>query len=145
MTHAPSPPLHFAEAQVALVFDQYPEPLRGRLLSLRALIFDVAARTEGVGPLHETLKWGQPSYLTQSSRSGTTVRIDGVKNEPEQYALFVHCQTGLVALYRTLYPNTFRYGGTRSLTFDVAQTPPQAELRHCIALALTYHLHQKKT
>ncbi len=137
-------PIHFAEAQVASIFDQYAEPLRSRLLDLRALIFDVAARTDGVGPLHETLKWNQPSYLTQASRSGTTVRIDGVKNQPEHYALFVHCQTGLVTQFRALYPHSFCFGGTRSLTFHVDQKPPESELRHCIKLALTYHLNKEK-
>jgi len=65
----------FANADVAAVFRAYPAPLRARLLALRRLIFDTAAETDGVGPLDETLKWGQPSYLTAASRSGTTIRI----------------------------------------------------------------------
>jgi hypothetical protein len=31
--------------------------------------------TPGVGALHETLKWGQPAYLTPETRSGTTLRL----------------------------------------------------------------------
>lgn len=40
---------------VAAVFDVYPKVLKPRLLFLRRLIFDVAARTDGVGELEETL------------------------------------------------------------------------------------------
>ena len=61
----------FADPAVAAVFAAYPAELRDRLMALRRLIFETAATTEGVGPLEETLKWGQPSYLTRRSRSGS--------------------------------------------------------------------------
>lgn len=64
----------FGGESVASVFRSYPAALRPMLLALRELILDVAARTDGVGPLTETLKWGQPSYLTAETGSGTTVR-----------------------------------------------------------------------
>ena len=48
-------------------------------MALRGLVFDTAARTAGVGGLTEALKWGQPSYLTEQTGSGTTVRIDRLK------------------------------------------------------------------
>lgn len=60
---------------VAAVLAAYPAPLRERLMELRALIEETAAETDGVGPLEETLKWGEVSYLTSASGSGTTVRI----------------------------------------------------------------------
>ena len=63
----------FRDARVAAVFDGYPPALRARLLMLRTLIFDCAAATDGVGNLVETLKWGQPAYLTERPRSGTTI------------------------------------------------------------------------
>ena len=85
----------FADPAVAAVFAAYPAALRKRLLALRDLalrdlVFDVAARTEGVGSLTETLKWGQPSYLTQQTRSGSTVRIDRLKTG-DGCALYFHC------------------------------------------------------
>ncbi len=43
---------------VAKVFDGYPPNVRRKLLALRSLIFQTAARTEGVGELLETLKLG---------------------------------------------------------------------------------------
>ena len=57
------------------------------------------ATVEGVGPLTETLKWGQPSYLTQESGSGSTVRIDRLK-KGDGYAIYFHCQSGLVDEFR---------------------------------------------
>jgi hypothetical protein len=129
---------------VEAVFDAYPRPVKTRLLALRRLIFDTAKTTKGVGTLEETLKWGQPSYLTPETRSGSTIRIDQVKPEPGQYAVYFHCQTNLVETFRELYPE-LRYGGNRSILLDARDKVPEAALRHCVALALTYHLGKKAT
>lgn len=69
----------FADPGVAAVFKAYPAALRQKLLELRALVFEVAAVSDGVGRLTETLKWGQPSYLLEETKSGTTIRIDRLK------------------------------------------------------------------
>jgi uncharacterized protein DUF1801 len=129
---------------VDAVFDAYPKPVKARLLALRRLILDTAKITKGVGSIEETLKWGQPSYLTPETRSGSTVRIDQVKAEPGQYAVYFHCQTNLVETFRELYPE-LRYGGNRCILLDAAKKVPEAELRHCVALALTYHLANGKS
>src|SRR5947207_12044527 len=92
----------FADPAVEAVFRAYPGAVRQRLLALRRLILDTAATTAGVGRIDETLKWGQPSYLTTRPKSGSTIRID--QAPPGSYALYVHCQTNLVATYRELYP-----------------------------------------
>ena len=121
------------------VFAGYPAPLRKKLKALRRLILETGRKTAGVGPLEETLKWGQPSYLPAQSGSGTTVRIDQVKGEPNRYAMFFHCQTDLVATFREIYPNELTYRGNRSILFNLGETIDKAALSHCIALALTYH------
>ncbi|WP_083218623.1 DUF1801 domain-containing protein [Bradyrhizobium icense] len=131
------------DAAVEAVFEAYPNPVRAKLLALRRLIFDTARATEGVGPLEETLKWGQPSYLTTESKSGSTIRIDQVKAEVGRYAVYFHCQTDLVETFRELYPE-LRYGGNRSILLDVGDKLPEAALRHCVALALTYHVRKRK-
>jgi hypothetical protein len=127
---------------VEAVFDAYPDATRGALLGLRSLILETAARTDGVGALEETLKWGQVSYLTKQSGSGTTIRIDQDKQSGAA-ALYVHCQTDLVSRYRTLYPDSFEYQGERAVL--VRPDADQDELRHVIALALTYHAAKKKS
>ena len=114
------------------------------MLALRRLIFDTAKTTKGVGALQETLKWGQPSYLTPETKSGSTVRIDQVKPVPGQYAVYFHCQTNLVETFRELYPE-LRYGGNRCILLNADDKVPEAALRHCVALALTYHLGKRKS
>ncbi len=130
----------FHNPQVEAVFNLYSGQLKTSLLRLRQMIFDTAAMTEGVGPLEETLKWGQPSYLTPQSQSGTTIRIDQIKSKPGHYGMFVHCQTSLMAMYREIHPDVLTYEGKRCIDFDCDQDPPEDVVRHCIALALTYHL-----
>lgn len=134
----------FGDPRVAAIFKAYPPKARSRLMVLREIIFDVAAGTEGVGPLTETLKWGQPSYLTEETRAGTTIRIDRLKDESGGYAAYFHCQSGLVGQFRQLYPDAFAYEGERALLFRPEARVPERELRHCIALALTHHLRKKK-
>jgi hypothetical protein len=112
----------FADPAVAAVFDAYPKRTKAKLLALRKLILETAAKTPGVGALDETLKWGQPSYLTNETRSGSTIRIDRVKPEAgdgrERYALYVHCQTTLVSTFRALYRDALSFGGNRSILMD---------------------------
>jgi hypothetical protein len=126
------------------VFDRYPEPVRERLLSLRSLIYDVAQSTPGVGDLQETLKWGQPSYLTPETSSGTTVRIDQVKGEPHTYAIYTSCQTPLVADFRRAHGDAFRYDKNRGIVFDVADDVDEQPIREFVADALTYHLIKRE-
>jgi hypothetical protein len=131
------------ESAVDAVFGAYPGQVRTKLLALRKLIFDTAKTTSGVGPLEETLKWGQPSYLTTESKSGSTIRIDQVKAEAGRYAVYFHCQTDLVETFRELYPE-LRYGGNRSILLEAGEKLPEKALRHCVALALTYHARKRK-
>ena len=83
------------DAAVTAVFDACPKPVKSKLLALRRLIFATAKSTAGVGALEEALKWGQASYLTSETRSGSTIRIDRVKSAANQYAIYFHCQTDL--------------------------------------------------
>ncbi len=133
----------FSSSDVQSVFKAYPPALRTKLMALRELVFDTAAATDGVGLLTETLKWGQPSYLTEETGSGTTVRIDSLK-AADGYAVYFHCQSGLLGQFRELYPETFRYEGKRAIVFAAGDRVPARELRHCLALAFTHHSRKKK-
>lgn len=121
----------------------YPDHIRPKIERLRELIFDVAAHLQGVGPLEETLKWGEPSYLTTESKTGTTIRIDWKPKSPEQYAMYVNCQTSLVDTYRSLFPE-LQYEGNRAIIFDVADEFPEEQVRACIEMALNYHQNKSK-
>jgi hypothetical protein len=142
---AKTQPARVSDPAVDAVFSAYPKPLQAKLLALRRLIFDTAKTTKGVGELEETLKWGQPSYLTASTKSGSTIRIDRVKSSANQYAVYFHCQTDLVATFRELYPKELSYSGNRAVILDAEDEIPEAALRHCVALALTYHLRKRKS
>ena len=133
-----------SDPAVAAVFNAYPRPLKARSLALRRLIFDTAQATKGVGVLQETLKWGQLSYLTPQTKSGSTIRIDRVKSTANRYAVYFHCQTDLVETFRELYPRELSYGGNRSILLNAEDDVPEPVLRHCVALALTYHLNKRK-
>jgi Domain of unknown function (DU1801) len=135
----------FADPAVAQVFEAYPPAARRKLLALRELIFRTAAATQGVGELRETLKWGEPAYVTAQSRSGSTVRIDWKPAAPSQYAVYFHCQTNLVSTFRTLFPTEFRFEGERAIVFGLADAVPTDALALCIGAALTYHLGKKRS
>jgi hypothetical protein len=130
--------------EVAEVFESYPPKMREKLLFLRQLIFETAEETNGVGELEETLKWGEPSYLTPKTKSGSTVRIDWKERDQNQYAMYFKCTTTLVASFREKYPTEFQYGGNRSIIFQEDEEVPVQELKDCISLALTYHLNKKQ-
>ncbi len=127
-----------APDHVGAVFDALPPGQRDALLVLRQLILDTAGSAD-VGELVETLKWGDPAYLPKRPRVGTTVRINALKGTTDGYALYVHCQTTLLDQYRLLYPEAFAFDGQRALLFSTREPLPEDALRHCIALALTYH------
>ena len=91
------------EASIQQKFDSYPDEARKQLLQIRETIFDIAQQ-EHLGKITETLKWGEPSYLT---RYGSTIRIDWKKNKPDQYAMYFKCTTNLVETFRKKYPTEF--------------------------------------
>lgn len=129
----------FQSADVAQTFDAFPPGIRRRLLVLRELVFRTAASTDGVGELEETLKWGEPAYLTPATRSGSTVRIGWKKARPQEYAMYFNCQTTLVDTFRTLFPDELRFEGNRAIVLREPDAVPTQALRFCIAAALTYH------
>ncbi len=130
----------FADPAVKAIFEAYSPPLRKALLRLRSVIFSTAADCKGVGELTECLKWRQPAYLTNQSKSGSTIRIDAVRGQENVYAAYFHCQTDLVARFREVYPRTFIFEGNRAMHFSVGEPLPEEQLRHCLAMTLTYHL-----
>ena len=109
----------FADPAVAAHFQRYPPAVRQQMLDLRELIFDVAAGTEGVGELQETLKWGEPAYVTAQSGSGSTVRMDWKARQPDQYAVYFNCNTGLVDTFKMMFPHDFGFEGRRAIVLRV--------------------------
>ena len=115
------------------------------MLALRELIFKTAAATNGVGELTEQLKWGEPAYITQQSRSGSTVRIDWKQSSPDCYAMYFNCQTNLIDTFRTLFPDEFSFEGNRALVIPLEGRAKLGPLAYCIAASLTYHSAKRTT
>ncbi|KAF6247130.1 hypothetical protein C6990_05465 [Nitrosopumilus sp. b3] len=130
----------FSNPEITEKFASYPSKIRIKLLSLRELIFEVASKTKEVGKLEETLRWGEPSYLTTESKSGTMIRINKHKFKGE-FAMYFHCQTNLVETFRKIYPE-LTYQGNRAIVFNEKEKIPVNKIKHCILLALTYNLNK---
>jgi len=122
--------------EVAQVYKSYPTQMRKPLLALRQLILETAAETKEIIALEETLKWGEPSFLT---KTGSTIRIAWKKTHPDHYAMYFHCKTRLVETFRELYNDILEFEGNRAIVFHINDTIPVNELKHCILLSLTYH------
>ena len=122
---------------VQAAFDTAPPAAQKGMMDLRALIFTVAADLPEIGEISETLRWGQPAYIT-SKRAGASLRLGVPKTGG--FALYTHCQTSLIANFATAFPNMDKVEGTRAIHFtDATQIDP---IRHgmLIRSILTYHL-----
>ncbi len=133
----------FENIAVANVFESYPPPMRKKLMALRRLIFQTAAATNGVGKIEETLKWGEPAYVTSETKSGSPVRIAWKSSAPAQYAMYFQCQTTLVDTFKTLFPTELNYVGNRAIILHASDVVPTDALAFCIAAALTYHQRKR--
>lgn len=133
----------FQRLDVASVFEKLPAGTRERLMYLRHLIFESAAETEGVGELEETLRWGEPAYLTTASKSGSMIRLNQTKAGDGSVGLYVICQTSLIDTYRQMYSHVFQFEGNRAIIFQPQQQIDEEALKHCISLALRYKIDRK--
>lgn len=128
------------ENKVKQKFSSYPDRIKPKMESLRDLIYEAAKNTEGVGELEETLKWGEPAYLTSQSKSGTTIRIDWKPKIPDQIGMYVSCNTTLVSTYRTMFADDLKFEGNRAIIFPIDKPIPKKQAMICIQMALRYHL-----
>jgi len=126
----------FNNREVKKVFDAYPDNIREKMMFLRQLVLETAKEIDGINPLEETLKWGEPGYL---AKSGSTIRMDWKKSNPDQYVMYFHCKTKLVDTFKELYKDKFNFEGNRAIVFDIDDKVSVGELKHCISLSLTYH------
>ena len=125
-----------ANPEVVTVFDKYPPAVRKKILRLRKLIFDAAMASPEVTVFEETLKWGEPSYLT---KNGSTIRIDWKSKAPDQYAMYFKCTSKLVPAFKRHFSDVFQFEGDRAIVFQMHAQIPDAELKKCITAGLTYH------
>ncbi len=136
-----SPPV---PGPVAAALSRYPDPIRTRLLEIREMVFAVAAETDDVGPLTETLKWGEPAYLTEASKSGTTIRLGTTKSAPQACAALFNCKTTLVETFRAHFADDFAFEDNRAVIVPTTGVLQHEPLMLCLRAALTYHRRKGK-
>ncbi len=125
-----------SDPRVAAKFKSYPIDVRKKLDFLRKLILEVAAANNSIHEIEETLKWGEPSYLT---KKGSTLRMDWKDKNPDQYAMYFKCTSKLVPTFREVFGDTFSYEKNRAIIFSLDDKIPEKKLKACIAMALSYH------
>jgi len=96
---------YFKSVEVSDTYERYPDEAREQLLLLRQLILETAHEI-GIEDLQETLKWGEPSYVT---KNGSTIRIAWRKSFPKEVAMLFHCKTTLVDTFKEIYRDQFRF------------------------------------
>lgn len=123
--------------KVEEIFTNYPDFVRDKMQYLRQLVVETAEEAEGITILEETLKWGEPSFVT---KNGSTLRMDWKPKMPDQYAMYFQCSSRLVETFRRVYDHKFEYEGNRAIVFHINQKEiPEIELKECIKATLTYH------
>lgn len=132
------------DQRVRAVFAAAPPDVQRRLLELRELIRTTAEATEGVGRLEETLRWGEPAYVTSESGSGTAVRLGWKPSAPDQVSVLVHCRTTLISDVRATLSPALQFDGNRRIVLPVCGPIPEGPLRIFVQAALTYHLRNRR-
>tara|TARA_B100001109_G_scaffold255877_1_gene261979 strand:+ start:10453 stop:10881 length:429 start_codon:yes stop_codon:yes gene_type:complete len=123
------------DSKVADKFASYPEEVKPHMEYLRLLVLETAKEL-GIEELEETLKWGEPSYLT---KKGSTLRMDWKAKNPNQYALYFKCTSKLVPSFKAVFGDVFEYQKNRAILFQINQEIPIQEVKQCIAATLQYH------
>jgi hypothetical protein len=123
-------------------YNSYPTSIKKEILELRELIFEVIEKDDEIDFYEETLKWGEPSFLTKSS--GSTLRIDWKTKNPDCISLFVNCRTKIISIFKELYPNDFQYIGNREIRLSLNDTYSKNKLKKCIEVVLKYNLIKDK-
>ena len=124
------------DPRVNTIFENYPEAVRGKMQYLRKLVLETAEEMTDLAVLEETLKWGEPSFIT---KNGSTLRMDYKEKTPDQYAMYFQCTSRLVDTFRLVFGHTFTYEGSRAIVFSMDQKVPETELKACIKACLQYH------
>lgn len=102
-------------------------------------VFLQVAQDADVGPIEESLKWGQPAWRPVKPRMGSTLRMDWDAGQPAQLALFVDCKTDLAARMRDLYPDLPGNDGQRRIVIDLDAPLPEQAVAHLAEMTFGYH------
>lgn len=105
---------------------------------IREVILD-AAQNADIGPVTESLKWGQPAWRPERPRTGSTLRLNWSVDQPETIALFVDCKTTISAEMFAAYPDEFSYETNRAMRLQLGAEIPKSAIAHLAQVTFTYH------
>ena len=128
------------DPKVEVVFREYPDFVRNKMLDLRNLVRNTANEIDSIDVMEESLRWGEPSFIT---KQGSTLRMDWKEKSPEQYAMYFKCTSRLVETFKTIYGKQFNFEGKRAIVFHMDEEIPRDALKECIKATLTYHKVKK--
>ncbi|MEO1399191.1 MAG: DUF1801 domain-containing protein [Pseudomonadota bacterium] len=134
---------HPMGAAVETAFATMPSEAGAVLRRVREQIMAQSSANSTIGKVTETLKWGQPSYLTEQTKSGSTLRL-GVTKESKKPAIFVHCQSSLAEEIRELYGDTLSLPDKRHVVLPSRIEEHADALDHIVSLILTYHARKNR-
>lgn len=104
------------------IFANYPDQVRAKMVHLRRLMHVTAEEAEGIDELEETLRWGEPSFVT---KIGSTLRMDWKEKMPDQYALYFQCTSRLVDTFRLIYKDKSNTKEIGRSCFNLMRTSPK--------------------
>lgn len=129
--------------KVAAAFAKFPSAAHDPAMDIRAMLLAVAGESAEIGPISETLKWGEPAYLTEATGSGTTIRLAWKEKRPDRIGIYVHCQTNIIETLREMLPSETEFEGNRAMLLDIAKPLPVDAVRIALRMALTYHASKR--
>ncbi|XDD54156.1 hypothetical protein AB3N62_17070 [Leptospira sp. WS4.C2] len=107
-----------------------------KVMEIRNWIYEISQSNDQIGEIEECLKWGQPSFLTPKTKSGSTIRIGKVNDS--EYALYFNCKTTIAQEIAIEFPE-LKCDGKRALYFAIDQKLSKTKVIVCLKKALLYH------
>ncbi|WP_232227806.1 hypothetical protein [Leptospira wolbachii] len=105
-------------------------------MEIRDWVYDLSVADARIGEIEECIKWGQPSFLTPITKSGSTIRIGKVSDT--EFALFFNCKTTIAQEIAIEFPE-LKCDGKRALYFAANQKLAKTKVISCLQKALLYH------
>ncbi len=138
-------PIHWQDPDVEWVYSQYPVDVRSKCIVIRSMIFEAAKKDPRIGPILETLRWGEPAYIPRQTKSGAMVRVHWKASVPDQIGLYFLCQTDLVRRFKSKFGSTLNIEGNRAIVLDRYDDLPSDKIVACVLDSFCYYLDPKET
>lgn len=114
----------------------FPSIIKQAFGEIRDLVHQVAREEQTIAEVHEVLRWGQLSFV---SDTGSTFRMGWHEKEPSFLRLYFQCTSRLIPVFRSVFGKQLVYESNRALVFKIEEPLPKEILIEVIRAALLYH------